>query len=200
MAGRLADHFGLAHLETGKLYRATALAVLDAAGDPADPKVAAESAARRLDANPLSDPRLRNENRRGGSLDRRGDLGGANGIARFPAQLRRHPAGAGPGAVLDGRDIGSVVCPDADVKLFLNADPKTRARRRVRELRQSGVAAIYGAVLQDMRARDARDAARAVAPTAPAGDAIVIDTTTLDADRVFEAAAALVERALAAMA
>jgi cytidylate kinase len=96
--------------------------------------------------------------------------------------------------VLDGRDIGTVVCPDANVKLFLIASAEARAERRVKELRERGAAAIYDAVLQDMRERDARDSERQVAPLAAAPDAITIDTTLLDADEVFEQASDLIAR------
>ena len=98
------------------------------------------------------------------------------------------------GAVLDGRDIGTAVCPGATVKLFVTAGPEARAERRVKELRQRGVPAIYGDVLQDMKERDARDSERRVAPLAVAPDAVTIDTTLLDADQVFEQASDLIAR------
>jgi len=102
------------------------------------------------------------------------------------------------GAVLDGRDIGTAVCPDATVKLFVTANPEARAIRRLAELRERGVPAIYRDVLADMKERDARDSERRVAPLAAAPDAVIIDTTRLDADQVFERAAKLIARALAA--
>ena len=102
------------------------------------------------------------------------------------------------GAVLDGRDIGTAVCPDAALKLFVTATPEARARRRLRELQQRGVAAIYRDVLEDMKARDARDTERRVAPLAVAPDAVIIDTTELDADQVFERASKLIATALVA--
>ncbi len=197
LADRLADRFSLAHLDTGKLYRATALLVLDGSGDPADPEVA-EHAARRLDADLLSDPRLRREAVATAASVVAAIPGVRKALLAFQRNFAAAPPAPARGAVLDGRDIGSVVCPDADLKFFLCADAATRARRRVRQLQQTGVSAIYDAVLQDLQARDARDATRAAAPTVPAEDAIVIDTTTLDADRVFDAAAVLVQRALAA--
>jgi cytidylate kinase len=103
-----------------------------------------------------------------------------------------------PGAVLDGRDIGTAVCPDAAVKLFVTANPEARATRRLAELRERGAPAIYSDVLEDMKERDARDSGRRVAPLAAAPDAVVIDTTRLDADQVFERASKLIARALAA--
>ena len=109
-----------------------------------------------------------------------------------------HPPQPFRGAVLDGRDIGTAVCPDAAVKLFVTASPEVRAERRARELRQRGATAIYADVLQDMRERDARDSLRRVAPLAAAPDAVTIDTTGLDADQVFEQASDIIARALAA--
>jgi cytidylate kinase len=195
LARRVAERFGLAHLDTGKLYRATALGVIEAGGDPTDP-VAAEKAAHSLDFSGLSDPRLLQE-----------DVAGASSVvAAIPAvraalldaqrRFARHPPAPAKGAVLDGRDIGTVVCPDATVKLFLVASAESRAERRVKELRRSGAAAIYNDVLQDMRERDARDSERRVAPLAAAPDAITIDTTLLDADQVFEQASELIARHL----
>jgi cytidylate kinase len=95
--------------------------------------------------------------------------------------------------VLDGRDVGTVVCPEAEVKLFITASPEARARRRLAELQAAGRAAIWSAVLQDMQDRDARDSRRDVAPLKPAVDAVVIDTTSLSPDQVFEAARVIVE-------
>jgi cytidylate kinase len=195
LARRLADHFGLAHLDTGALYRATALLVLDEAGDPADPAVA-EAAARRLDTRLLADPRLRGDK-----------VASAASVVAAIVEVRRvllawqrdfaaHPPPPGRGAVLDGRDIGTVVCPEADVKLFVTASAETRASRRVKELREQGATAIYENVLQDLKQRDARDSGRPAAPLAAASDAEIIDSTTLDADAVFERASNLVARTL----
>lgn len=188
LARRLAQRFGLAHLDTGKLYRATGLAVIEAEGDPADP-VAAEKAARNLDFSRLGDPRLLEEDvARASSLVaaipavRAALLDAQRDFARHPPPVGDTPA---KGAVLDGRDIGTMVCPDADLKLFITASAESRAERRAKELRQSGVAAIYDDVLQDMRERDARDSERRVAPLAAAPDAMTIDTTLLDADQVL---------------
>lgn len=195
LARRLAACFGLAHLDTGALYRAVALLVLDAAGDPADPATA-RAAAERVDTARLSDQRLRGDK----------VAGVASIVAAIP-EVRRallavqrnfaaHPPPPGRGAVLDGRDIGTVVCPAADVKLFITASPEARAWRRVEELREQGAAAIYEHVLQDLSERDARDSGRRAAPLMAAPDAEVIDTTALDPRIVFERAAELVARAL----
>jgi cytidylate kinase len=195
LARRLADRFGLAHLDTGALYRATALLVLDRAGDASDPAMA-EAAARRVDVRMLWDPRLR----------RPAVSAAASIVAAIPAvrsillglqrEFAAHPPSPAKGAVLDGRDIGSVVCPSADAKIFLTASTGARARRRLAELRQQGATAIYENVLQDMKERDARDSGRPTAPLIAAPDAIVIETTTLDANAVFERACDLVERTL----
>jgi len=193
LAHRIAERFGLAHLDTGKLYRLTALGVIEAGGDPTDP-IAAEKAARSLDFSRLGDPRLLQE-----------DVAHASSmVAAIPAvraallEAQRafadHPPPPAKGAVLDGRDIGTVVCPDATVKLFIVASAESRAERRVKELRERGAAAIYEDVLQDMRERDARDSERRVAPLAAAPDAITIDTTSLDADQVFEQASKIIAR------
>jgi cytidylate kinase len=201
LARRIAEHFGLAHLDTGKLYRAAALGVIKAGGDPADPAAAAK-AARGIDFTRLADPRLLAEDvARGSSVVaaipavRAALLEAQRGFAHHPPPLGNTPA---KGAVLDGRDIGTVVCPDADLKLFITASAESRAFRRVKELRERGAEAIYDAVLQDMKERDARDSERPVAPLSAAPDAVTIDTTGLDADEVFERASNLIARLLAA--
>jgi CMP/dCMP kinase len=197
LARRLARHFNLGHLDTGKLYRAAALHALENGGDPADPAVA-EAGAKAVRAADLGDPRLDDE-----AVAR-----GASVVAAIPAvrqvlfafqrDFARHPPGGAAGAVLDGRDIGTVICPDADAKLFITAGIEARAARRFKELRDSGKAAIYEAVLQDMKDRDARDGQRRAAPMVPADDAFVLDTTTLDADAAFAAALDFIGRKLAA--
>jgi len=197
LARRLAERFGLAHLDTGKLYRATALLVIEASADPADP-ITATAAARAVDPASLGDPRLLNE-----PVAR-----AASVVAAIPEvraallQLQRdfaaHPPPPAQGAVLDGRDIGTAVCPDAPVKLFVTATPEARAERRAKELRERGAAVIYRDVLQDMKERDARDSMRRVAPLAAAPDAVILDTTGLDADQALEQASDIIARALAA--
>jgi len=119
-------------------------------------------------------------------------------LLAFQREFAANPPAPARGAVLDGRDIGTAVCPEAAVKLFVTASPEARADRRLKELRQRGAAAIYGNVLQDMKERDARDSMRRVAPLAAAPDAAIIDTTGLDADQVFERASEIIARALAA--
>jgi CMP/dCMP kinase len=197
LARRLAEHFGFAHLDTGALYRATAFLVLDQAGDPADP-VTASRAARLVHPGLLSDPRLRE-----GAVSAAASIVAAiPGVRRALLDLQRdfaaHPPRPAKGAILDGRDIGSVVCPAAEVKLFITASAEARARRRVEELRQQGAAAIFEYVLQDLKERDARDIERPAAPLMAATGATVIDTTMLDADAVFERVSSLIARTLAA--
>ena len=202
LARRLAERFGLAHLDTGKLYRATGFLVLAAGADPSD-REAAEAAARRVDPALLADPRLLDE-----AVARAASVVAAipevrAALLAFQREFAARPpppslGAVAKGAILDGRDIGTVVCPDAAVKLFVDASPEARAERRVRELRGRGAAVIYGDVLQDMKERDARDSLRRVAPLAAAPDAETIDTTGLDADQVFERASEIIARALAA--
>jgi cytidylate kinase len=168
LARRLAVHFDFAFLDTGLLYRATAMHLAEA-GKRASDVEAAEAAAKLVTAADIGDKRLRGE--------------AVGQLASVAA-----PAGGKAGAVLDGRDIGTVVCPEAQAKIFVTASVEERARRRVKELRERGVEAIYGAVLQDMQDRDARDSQRRTAPLRPADDAFVLDTTDLDADTAFAAA------------
>lgn len=197
LARRLAERFGFAHLDTGALYRATAFLVLDDAGDPADP-VAAERAAQRVEARLLSDPRLRGETVAAAASVVAAIAGVRRALLAFQRNFAAHPPAPARGAVLDGRDIGSVVYPEAAVKLFLTASAEVRAGRRVKELREGGATAIYEDVLQDLKERDARDTERRTAPLAAVTGAIIIDTTTLDADAVVERAAGRIARALAA--
>jgi len=191
LARRLAAQLGLPYLDTGLLYRAVGRRVLDRGADPRDAAIA-EAEARALDPADLDRPDLR-----GPEAD-----AAASAVAAIPAVRAallefQRSFGRARGAVLDGRDIGTVVFPDAAVKLFITASPEERARRRFLELRSRGVAADPDQVLAEIAARDAQDANRPVAPLKPAADAIVIDTTALDADAAFEAARAAVERRLA---
>ena len=190
LAARLAAHYGLPHLDTGLLYRAVALALLDA-GRALDDEGAATDAAAGLSPDGLDDPRLRS--RAMGEAASR-----VSAITAVRAALlawQRRFAESAEGAVLDGRDIGTVVCPGARVKLFVTATSEERARRRHREIAGRGEATSLEAILADIEARDARDRGRAAAPLTVAADAVVLDTTTLDAEAAFDAARAVVERA-----
>ena len=191
----LSERFGFGCLDTGTLYRATAFLVLEAAGDPANPQAAA-AAARRVGRDLLADPRLHGE-----SVTRAASI-----VAAIPAVRRAlfawqrdfaaRPPPPARGAILVGRDIGTVVCPDADLKLYITADVAIRARRRFEELRARGAPAIYQNVLQDLEERDARDRGRRDAPLSAAADAEIIDTTALDAEAVVERAAGFIARGL----
>jgi len=201
LARRLAERFALAHLDSGKLYRATALLVLGEGANPAN-RGAAVAAARQISLAVLGDPLLASEKvaRAASILSTLPAVRDA--LLAMQRDFAEHPpvltGGAKPrGIVVDGRDIGTVVFPDAAVKLFVTASPEARAARRAKELRERGVAAIYRGVLQDMKERDARDSLRRVAPLAAAPDAVVIDTTRLGADKVFERASDIIARALA---
>jgi CMP/dCMP kinase len=195
LARRLAQHFKLAHLDTGKLYRAAALHALAGGGDPADPAVA-QAAAERVRAADLDNPKLRDEDVARASSVVAAIPAVRQALLAFQRDFARQPP-APSGAVLDGRDIGTVVCPDAEAKLFITATLEARARRRFKELQENGGNAIYERVLQDMKDRDARDSQRRAAPLVPAGDAFVLDTTALDADAALAAALDFIGRKLA---
>jgi len=193
LARRLAAALDFALLDTGLLYRAVGAAVLSAGGDPAEPAVAA-AAARSLDLAALDPAPLRRE-----AVGQAASVVAANPEVR--AALLDHqrrfaaaPPGGKAGAVLDGRDIGTVVCPQAEVKIFVTASPEERARRRHKELLERGEARIYARVVAEMRERDRRDSERAAAPLQPAADAEVLDTTALDAEEALQAALEIVER------
>ncbi|MSO71425.1 MAG: (d)CMP kinase [Alphaproteobacteria bacterium] len=183
LARTLAAELGLPHLDTGRIYRGVGVALLAAGQDPSDP-AAAEAAALALDPAALGDPALASE-----AAARAASVVAAMPRVRAALLAFQRRFAAGPrGAVLDGRDTGTVICPEAKVKLFLTATAEERARRRHDELRGRGEASIYADVLVEIIARDRRDRTRAVAPLEPASDAVVIDTTRLDAAAVFEAA------------
>jgi cytidylate kinase len=187
LARRLAAHFNIGYLDTGALYRAVARDVRRTGGKLDDAKTAA-AAARVLDPATLADPGLRDP----------GVGEAASIVARHTAvraallEFQRDFARQTPGAVLDGRDIGTVVLPDALVKIFVTADTEVRARRRFRELEDRGEDVTYEGVLEVIRRRDERDASRDAAPMKPAADAHVLDTSALDADAAFAAALAII--------
>jgi cytidylate kinase len=195
LARALAERFRLAHLDTGLLYRVTALFVLERGELPSDPKAAA-AAARRVDGPLLGDPRLREERVGAAASIVAGITAVRRALLAFQRGFAARPPPPAKGAVLDGRDIGSVVCPEAPVKLYLTASREERARRRVEELRARGAPAIYDDVLADLQERDLRDSMREAAPLAAAADAVVVDTTTLGPASVLEQASLLVARAL----
>ena len=186
LARRLADHFGLALLDTGLLYRAVGMKVVRGGGD-ADDAATAERAARDLVAADLEAPDLRDDVAANAASKVAVVPGVRAALLDFQRDFANNPPDGGNGAILDGRDIGTVVCPDADLKLFVTASVEVRAERRLKELRERGLEAIHSRVLQDMKERDARDGGRDVAPLVAAEDAFVLDTSDLDADAVLAA-------------
>jgi cytidylate kinase len=192
---RLAQLYNLAFLDTGGLYRAVALKVLDSGGNPADP-AAAEAAAKTVRPSDLETPRLREDAVSKAASVVAAIPGVRAALLAFQRHFAHHPPPGFAGALLDGRDIGTVVCPDATVKLFVTASAEARATRRFKELQAAGEGTIYTRVLQDIEQRDARDRERQTAPLRPASDAIELDTTALDADAAFTKAADLIARKL----
>jgi CMP/dCMP kinase len=184
---RLAAHFGLRHLDTGLLYRAVAKALLDA-GRALDDRAHAVAAAKALDPARFDEQALKGH-----------AIGEAASIVSAIPQVReallafqRDFAAKPPGAVLDGRDIGTVICPDAPVKLFVTASLEARVERRYQELRARGADTIKPRVLAEMAERDRRDSERAAAPMKAAPDAYHLDTSDMDADAAFAAALAFI--------
>lgn len=192
LSKRLAAHFGYAHLDTGKLYRAVGLNTLAAGGDPATPADAI-AAAKALDSAAIASGSLHNPELAGDTA-----AAAASKVAAIPEvrqvllafqrDFASNPPGGTGGAILDGRDTGTVVCPDAPAKFFVTASAEERAKRRHKELLDRGEASIYPRVLADMKERDVRDSTRAIAPLKAADDARTIDSSELDADAVFAAA------------
>ena len=187
---RLAVHYGLRHLDTGLIYRAVAKSVLDAGGRP-DDAVAAVAAAQTLDSAGFDEAALK--------IPAVGEA--ASLVSAIPAvrtallAFQRDFAAQPPGAVLDGRDIGTVICPDADVKIYVTAAPEVRAHRRAAEYRAQGKAIDDASVLADIVKRDERDQNRAAAPLKQAPDAHLLDTTHMNVEAAVTAAIAIVEHA-----
>lgn len=187
LARRIAAHYGLPHLDSGLLYRAVAQKLI--ARDLLDDAEAAAAAAVALDVTTLADPALRGE----------AAGAGASVVSAHPAvraallDVQRRFAADPSGAVIDGRDIGTVICPDADVKIYVTASPEERTRRRVLEIGSRGEPADPAMILADIKARDARDMNRATAPLKPADDAVLLDTTQLDAEGAFAAAVDVID-------
>jgi cytidylate kinase len=198
----LADVLILAHLDTGALYRAVAFEVLEAQGDPMNPKDAlkgAETLMKRVaqagDASGiLANPLLRS-NDVGTAASKVATLTAVRAkLIHFQKDFAANPAPPFQGAVLDGRDIGTVICPDAPVKLFITASDTVRAERRLKELQSRGIQSTYEAVLTDLRARDARDQSRSTAPLKAADDAVTLDTSGLDATQTLNKALEIIEK------
>lgn len=191
LARRLAVHLGLRHLDSGMIYRATAARLLASGGDP-DDVAGAEKAALSLQAEDLVQSNLRDQEI-GSAASRIAVL---QPVRDALLAFQRSFAAEEPGAVIDGRDIGTVVCPDADVKLYVTAGLEERATRRFEELVSRGEAANLNDISKEITERDRRDMERAVAPLRQADDAILVDTSRLDADAAFEMAIEIVVKQL----
>ena len=193
IASRLAAHYGLPFLDTGLLYRAVGLDVLTGGGDLSDAR-AAERAARALDAARLSEDPALTTGEAGEAASR---VAGHPGVRAALLDLQQAFARQAGGAVLDGRDIGTVIAPDAAAKLFVTATPETRAHRRWLQLSGRGDAITFDDMLADIQRRDERDAGRGSAPMVQADDAVLLDTTDMDIESAFDAARRIVEAARA---
>jgi cytidylate kinase len=189
LAKRIAVHYRLPHLDTGLLYRAVARDVRKRGGALDDPIAAAE-AARSLDPASLDDPALRGY----GIGDAASVVGRIPEVRAALLKVQQDFAAQPGGAVLDGRDIGTVVCPGADVKIFVTASPEVRAERRFLERKARGEPASYEEALADIRRRDERDAGRMAAPMRPAADAFLLDTSNLDIEAAFNTAVDVISR------
>jgi cytidylate kinase len=188
LARKLAHHYGLKHLDTGAIYRAIALEVLKAGREPSD-EAAAVAAAKAYRSDRFRDAELRTE-----AVSRAASIVAAFAPVRAEVVgLQRKVAHTPPGAVLDGRDIGTIVCPEAEVKFFVTASAEERARRRVREFLARGESVDEASILAEIVRRDERDRTRHVAPLRPAADAHLLDTTTLDIEAAFQAARRIVD-------
>lgn len=188
LARRLAEHYALPHLDTGLLYRAVGCALLDEGLRLTDVD-AAEAAARGLSLTDFDEARLRSR-----EMGEAASVVGAIPEVRAALiDMQRAFAARAEGAVLDGRDIGTVICPSARVKIFVTATPETRAQRRALELASRGEPVDYVAILEDVKKRDARDRDRASAPLKAADDAVTLDTSELDREEAFAAALAIIE-------
>lgn len=201
LSRNLADILNLAHLDTGALYRAVAFEVLEEEGDPMNAKDAlkgAEALMRKITqagdaSNILASPLLRS-NDVGTAASKVATLGPLRArLIDFQKDFAARPAPPFKGAVLDGRDIGTVICPEAPVKLFVTASDTVRAERRLKELQSRGIESTYEAVLTDLRARDARDQSRSTAPLKAADDAVTLDTSGLDANQTLKKALEIIE-------
>lgn len=191
LSRRIAEIYGFHHLDTGLTYRATARALLDA-GLPLDDEAVAEKVALELDLAGLDR-----------SVLSRHDIGEAASriavmtpVRRALVKAQQRFATKEPGTVLDGRDIGTVVCPDAPVKLYVTASPDVRARRRYDEILANGGSADYDAIFAEVRKRDERDMGRADSPLKPAEDAHLLDTSEMSIEAAFQAARAIIDAAL----
>ncbi len=187
---RLGQAFGFPVLDTGLLYRGVAALVISSGGE-LDDEAAAAAAAQRLDVSALEDPALRT----GAAGEAASRVAAHPRVREALVAAQRTFAAREPGAVLDGRDIGTVIAPDARAKLFVTASPAARAQRRYKQLSAAGSDVTYADILADIERRDARDGERTAAPMRPAADAVLLDTTDLSIEEAFDAARRIVEAA-----
>lgn len=189
LAKRLAKELGFAYLDTGKLYRYVGARLLARGIDPQDEAEAiavAQGLNTTLKPEHLQDPALGSDENGQAASKVAALTGVRTALLDYQQNFAKTPPGGASGAILDGRDIGTVICPDADLKLYIDANLEIRAQRRFKELQSKGISVTYDAVLADMLERDKRDSSRATAPMKPADDAIVLDTSTMSADDVFD--------------
>ena len=187
LCAALEAHFGYARLDTGLLYRAVGMKVLRDGGHPEDAEVA-EAAALNLQFDELNDPILRSDEA-GQAASQVGAIPGVRAaLLDFQRDFANNPPGGAKGSILDGRDIGTAVCPEAEVKLFITAPLDVRAQRRYKELLERGHEAIYATVFEDMKKRDERDQGRSTAPMTEAEDAYLLDTGDMNIPEVVAAA------------
>jgi CMP/dCMP kinase len=192
LAKLLARHFGFAHLDSGSLYRVVALTVLEAKGDPASEADAVKSA-HAIDLTRAGDPAIRTDAIGKTASQVSAHPGVRAALLQFQRDFAARPVGESRGAVIDGRDIGTVICPGATAKLFIDARPEARAHRRWKELQALGIARDEPHILAELIARDHADRNRPISPMRPAPDAALLDTSDLSIDAAFAAALALVQ-------
>ena len=192
LAKLLARHFGFAHLDSGSLYRLTALAVLDMNGDPKN-ETDAVKGARAIDLSRAGEQAIRSD-RVGAAASQVAAIPAVrHALFAFQRSFLEHPPGGSEGAVMDGRDIGTVICPNAAAKLFVDAALQVRAQRRWLELRQLGIERDLDGLVKELEARDRADATRPISPMRRAADADLLDTSELDIDAALAAALAFVK-------
>lgn len=197
LARKLAEDLGYAYMDTGALYRAVGYKVLSNGGNPeSEADALAGCVALAEDLSILSDPHLRMEECGVAASKVAVIQSVRDSLLNMQRDFASYPGAGYKGAVLDGRDIGTVVCPEASLKIYITASDDVRAQRRLKELQSKGKVVTKSAVLEDMRARDARDKARKAAPLRPAPDAVVLDTSDMTADQVLETALGYVEKTL----
>lgn len=193
LARQLARHFGFAHLDSGALYRLVALGVIEAGGDPASPTDAVRAAGA-LDLTRAGDPKIRTDTVGKAASQVAAIAAVRKALYQFQRDFASHPPGESKGAVIDGRDITTVICPEAAAKLYVDARPDVRARRRQLELEGLGIQRREADLLAELNARDAADKSRPISPLKRAADAFLLDTSDLAIDAAFAAALGLVDK------